>query len=468
VLIQVNLGNLAPVASAGGPYTADLGSGIALNGSGSSDPNAGCGDSIVSYEWLIAGSISLSGATPSINAAQIAALGLGSYPVVLTVTDTFGATGSASTTLNIYNNQPVAGFTANPNPAACSQSISFDASSSHHDSPNHSIVSYSWDFGDGASATGMLVTHAYSSCGDYTATLTVTDDNDPAKTSISTAIINVINAAPILNAIGDKNIDELVELAFTATASDIDPVTFSLVGAPSGAAITAGGDFSWTPTEAQGPGSYIFTVKVCDTRVPALCDEETITVTVNEVTVTHTISLVAGWNLVSFNVHPTDTNIAAVLSSIAGNYNLVYAWDATVGSNNWKKYAPPPAPPYSNTLESLDETMGFWIYMTEADTLEVVGSVPTTTNIILSVNAGGWNLVAYPSVADRELPAALSDHGVGTDFSLVYAYHAYDVEDQWKLFDTTALPFANDLNPMTPGWGYWIKVSVSHTWHVEY
>ena len=43
----------------------------------------------------------------------------------------------------------------------------------------------------------------------------------------------------------------------------------------------------------------------------------------------HSISLVPGWNLVSFNVHPTDTAIAAVLSSIAGNYNLVYAWDAT-------------------------------------------------------------------------------------------------------------------------------------------
>ena len=32
-------------------------------------------------------------------------------------------------------------------------------------------------------------------------------------------------------------------------------LTFSLLGAPVGASITAGGVFSWTPTEAQGPGS---------------------------------------------------------------------------------------------------------------------------------------------------------------------------------------------------------------------
>jgi PKD repeat protein len=49
--IQVNQGNLAPVAVPGGPYVVDQGSGVTLNGSGSSDPNAACGDSIVSYAW---------------------------------------------------------------------------------------------------------------------------------------------------------------------------------------------------------------------------------------------------------------------------------------------------------------------------------------------------------------------------------------------------------------------------------
>ena len=87
------------------------------------------------------------------------------------------------------------------------------------------------------------------------------------------------------------------------------------------------------------------------------------------------------------------------------------------------KYSPS-APGYANSLTNLNETMGFWIHMTAADTLDVTGIVPVTTSVSLSTNAGGWNLVAYPASVNRALPAALSDNGAGTDFSLVYAYHA--------------------------------------------
>jgi hypothetical protein len=182
----------------------------------------------------------------------------------------------------------------------------------------------------------------------------------------------------------------------------------------------------------------------------------------------HSISLVSGWNLISFNLVPVNTNIATVLSSIAGNYDLVYAWDATVGSSNWKKYSPT-APLYSNTLSALNEKMGFWIHMTSADTLDVTGNAPAVpTEISLRTEGGGWNLVGYPSAATISLPAALQDHGVGTDFSLVYSYRAAETPDPWKLFDRVAPAFANDLTSLSPGWGYWVKVSVSHVWHVEY
>ena len=61
-------------------------------------------------------------------------------------------------------------------------------------------------------------------------------------------------------------------------------LTYSLVGAPAGASIDAStGLFTWTPTEAQGPGAYTFTVRVTDTGTPPLSDERQVTVTVNEV-----------------------------------------------------------------------------------------------------------------------------------------------------------------------------------------
>ena len=80
-------------------------------------------------------------------------------------------------------------------------------------------------------------------------------------------------------------------MTFTATATDHDlpaqTLSFSLVGAPAGASMTSGGVFGWTPTEAQGPGSYPFDVVVSD---GALTDGETITVTVNEVNVAPVLS----------------------------------------------------------------------------------------------------------------------------------------------------------------------------------
>ena len=52
---------------------------------------------------------------------------------------------------------------------------------------------------------------------------------------------------------------------------------------PAGANITSTGQFTFTPTEAQGPGTFTFDVIVSDDGSPNLSDSETITVTVHEV-----------------------------------------------------------------------------------------------------------------------------------------------------------------------------------------
>ena len=92
--------------------------------------------------------------------------------------------------------------------------------------------------------------------------MVVTETNGfPSNLSDSetiTVTVGEVNLAPVLDAVGDRSVDELVNLSFTATASDPDDpanlLSFSLSGEPAGASITAGGVFSWTPTEAQGPG----------------------------------------------------------------------------------------------------------------------------------------------------------------------------------------------------------------------
>ena len=128
--------------------------------------------------------------------------------------------------------------------------------------------------------------------GTYPITIRVTDNGagnlfDEETINVK---VNEVNVAPVLNAIGNKTINEETLLSFAATASDADlpanTLTFSLQGTvPGGAAITTGGAFTWTPTEAQGPGDYSVTIRVTDNGSPNLYDEETINIHVDEVNV---------------------------------------------------------------------------------------------------------------------------------------------------------------------------------------
>ena len=101
-----------------------------------------------------------------------------------------------------------------------------------------------------------------------------------------TITVTPVNDAPVLDEIPDATIPEMVLYTFTATATDVDStnLTFSLINPPAGASINpTTGVFTWTPTEAQGPGVFTFTVKVCDDGTPVLCDQQLVTITVEEV-----------------------------------------------------------------------------------------------------------------------------------------------------------------------------------------
>ncbi len=111
-----------------------------------------------------------------------------------------------------------------PEPAACSQAVTFDGSSSTHGRPDRSIVSYAWDFGDGNMGSGVTTMHAYSAFGTYTAKLTVTDNNVPAKTDFITHMvtINQGNQPPVSVPGGPYTITEGDDLMLNGSASS-DP-----------------------------------------------------------------------------------------------------------------------------------------------------------------------------------------------------------------------------------------------------
>jgi PKD repeat protein len=87
---------------------------------------------------------------------------------------------------------PQASFTVTPRRGRAPLVTQFDASSSNQF--RGSITQYSWQFGDGATASGRNVAHSYTQNGNYTATLTVIDDSTPPRVAQTTRQILVNDA----------------------------------------------------------------------------------------------------------------------------------------------------------------------------------------------------------------------------------------------------------------------------------
>jgi parallel beta-helix repeat protein/predicted outer membrane repeat protein len=226
--------NRPPDADADGPYWIDVGDDLYLDGTGSSDPDTAYGDSIVSYEWDLNddGSYEYSGSTVTVPWSDLAGLPQPDVTIhiLIRVTDSFGASDTDTTELLLFVNEPMASFTATPNPAAPNQTITFDAGASSHGHPGHSIVLYEWDF-DSDGVYDLLssipaATHSYSYFGSYTATLRVTDDNVPARTDLYSLLVNVSmgNLPPDADAGGPYWIDVGDDLYLDGTGSS-DPDT---------------------------------------------------------------------------------------------------------------------------------------------------------------------------------------------------------------------------------------------------
>jgi hypothetical protein len=140
-------------------------------------------------------------------------------------------------------------------------------------------------------ATGLLTwtpTEAQGP-GAYTIRVEVSDNQSPPLTASDAFDVTVreVNSPPVLDVLSDRTVTELTPLSFTAIARDSDlpgqTFTFSLDSAPAGASINpTTGAFTWTPTEAQGPGRYTVAVRVTDNGSPATSDTKSFDVVVNE------------------------------------------------------------------------------------------------------------------------------------------------------------------------------------------
>jgi len=122
-------------------------------------------------------------------------LSVGTHAIYFKVQDDQGEWSDEDTAILIINtsssppNEPPNPDAGGPYTGYINASISFDASDSS-DPDGDDIVSHEWDFGDGTNGNGVSVEHSYSSIGNYTVTLIITDSQD--KTSAISTYVTIV------------------------------------------------------------------------------------------------------------------------------------------------------------------------------------------------------------------------------------------------------------------------------------
>jgi len=95
-------------------------------------------------------------------------------------------------------------LSADPEACEIQQSVAFVGKDSY--APKGGIASYSWDFGDGTTANGPAVEHAYKTAGSYAVKLGVTDKEGGSDTANATITVRPVDVTPpeIANAASGK------------------------------------------------------------------------------------------------------------------------------------------------------------------------------------------------------------------------------------------------------------------------
>jgi len=177
---------------------------------------------------------SLSGATPNvIYTPNINYYGSDSFSFKVNDGNSDSNPATVSIDIIAVNDPPVADAGSDQS-AFVGETVNFDGSDS--DDPDGSIVSYDWNFGDGATGSGMTTIHAYAAVGIYTATLTVTDNGHLTDTDTVTITVTEQSTSSTMHV-------EDITIVVGAMGRNAQAIAYVLImgenGPVGGAAVTA-------------------------------------------------------------------------------------------------------------------------------------------------------------------------------------------------------------------------------------
>lgn len=279
VITTLSIHPLPTVTASASATSIQEGASVTLNGSGA-----------VSYVWdngVIDG---------------VAFMPIATTTYTVTGTDANGCMDTDMITVTV-NNPPTVNQMIADQQAMEDQLFSFVFDENTFSDPNEDALTYTATLSDDTALPAWLSftpstrtfsgTPTMSDVGTLRVKVTATDPGTLAIADQFDLAIIEVNDPPVLGTIGDKEGDELSELSFTASATDPEgnSLTYTLDAASLSFGMAIGsssGVFQWTPAEDED-GIYTVVITVSD---GTLEDDETITITIDEVNEPPTLTAV--------------------------------------------------------------------------------------------------------------------------------------------------------------------------------
>ena len=182
--------NELPTADAGPDMSVFAGVAVTFQGTGT-DPDG----RVAKYQWDFNADGVWDYESPSSGVATFTYVSPGVYEAKLRVTDDRDGSAEDTCTVSVRLNEAPTADAGGDQTVNCGDPVQFDGSGSKD--PEGQKLTYSWDFDAGnglqADSTGVMAEHVYTKGGEYTVTLTVTDEL--GKTGKATAIVTVVQTA---------------------------------------------------------------------------------------------------------------------------------------------------------------------------------------------------------------------------------------------------------------------------------
>ena len=373
--------------------------------------------------------LTIDATTGEITFTPTEAQGPGLFSVTVAVSDLDGNTSQTSFEINVgeVNTAPVLAAiedqTIDEN-----GTLSVTASATDGDVPVQAIT-YSFETAPAGAtidaSTGEIswTTTESDGPGTFDFTVVATDNAGATDTESFQVTVVEVNTSPVLAPIADQTVSEGETLTFTATGGDSDlpanQLTFSLgAGAPVGATIDpATGEFSWTPSEADGPGVVSITVLLSDGEAT---DSQTFDVTINEVNVGPTLDPIADQTVnegetLAFTATGSDSNVPAneLTFSLGAGAPVGATIDPATGEFSWTSTEADGPGVVSITVLLSDGDL------TDSETFDVtineVNDAPTLDSIADQTVSEGETLALTATGSDSDLPANQLTFSLGAD-----------------------------------------------------